>query len=62
MRGSQRRQRPAAGTLWFRHYSLPAQASLSAVLPVDPPRCGTYVLRFHDGDRYVGQARDVLEG
>lgn len=46
--------------LRFRHYPIPEGTSLSAVLPVDSPRCGIYVLHFDDGYFYVGQARDVM--
>lgn len=49
-----------SNTLSFRHYSLPAEVSLSAVLPASSSRCGIYVLHFDDGHCYVGQARDVL--
>lgn len=46
--------------LRFSHYPIPEGTSLSAVLPVDSPRCGIYVLHFEDGYFYVGQAHDVL--
>ncbi len=35
-------------------------SAVSAVFPAGASRCGIYVLRFADGDEYVGQARNVL--
>jgi hypothetical protein len=49
-----------SNTLSFRHYSLPAEVSLSAVLPASSSRCGIYVLHFDDGLRYVGQSVSIL--
>lgn len=57
---SRRVERASGGRLHFRHYPLAAAVSLSAVLSAESPRCGIYVLHFDDGQRYVGQARDVL--
>lgn len=53
-------ERASGDRLHFRHYALPAAVSLSAVLSAESPRCGIYVLHFDDGQRYVGQARNVL--
>lgn len=44
----------------FRTYATPPGTSLSVQLGPFGDRCGIYVLRFADGEQYVGQSVDVV--
>lgn len=44
----------------FRRWAITPGTSLSVHLKPGEPRCGIYILEFADGQRYVGQSRDVV--
>lgn len=44
----------------FERWSTPPGTSLGVCFKPGEPRCGIYIVEFRDGDRYVGQAIDVI--
>ncbi len=44
----------------FRRWAIQSGTSLSTCFKAGEDRCGIYILEFADGQRYVGQSRDVV--